>query len=473
MSKSNNLGDFLTGIADAIRAKTGSSALIDPQDFDTEIANLPTGGGKFGELVDRSITEVTAEDLDGVTSIGTSAFWNCSNLLNVTIPNTITELKEHSFRECTSLTSITIPDSVTSIGNYAFYNCSSLTYAKLSENITSIPLYCFSHTSISSINVPTGVTKIGSGAFLNCTSLRTVTMPSSVTNIESMAFKGCASLDVITILATTPPTLNNSNAFDDTNNCPIYVPSGSVSAYQSASQWSSLSSRFQPITYFSSESWNFIRQKVREGTASNYFAVGDTRIVTLTNGTSLIVRIADMTTGRYDFADGSNNKSNMVIEFVQCFANTSYMNSTNTNVGGWADSEMRSTTMTACLALLPQDMQDAISEVTVLSGTGDSSISGTSSSANKLFLPCEWEILGSQRNSIGSSEAGLGGQFEYYSTHNTSTDRIKQREGSNNPWWLRSPQSGNSRGFCSVEIDGSVSIRASIANLGVAPVFAI
>lgn len=50
MSKSNNLGDFLTGIADAIRAKTGSSALIDPQDFDTEIANLPTGGGSQIEL---------------------------------------------------------------------------------------------------------------------------------------------------------------------------------------------------------------------------------------------------------------------------------------------------------------------------------------------------------------------------------------------------------------------------------------
>ena len=234
-----------------------------------------------------------------------------------------------------------------------------------------------------------------------------------------------------------------------------------------------MASRIQPISVFTSASWDFIRQQVRGGTASDYFAVGDTKVVTLTNNTKMIVRIVDMTTGRYDFADGSNNKSNMVIEFVECFADTAKMNATATNVGGWANSAMRSTTTPACLALLPQDMQDAMSEVLVLSGTGNGTASGTSSSANKLFLPCEWEIFGAKTNSIGSSEAGSGGQFSYYVTHNTATDRIKYRAGATAAWWLRSPYSGSNNYFCGVGYSGNASYgSANVAN-GVALVFAI
>ena len=60
------------------------------------------------------------------------------------------------------------------------------------------------------------------------------------------AFYECDELTSVTINATTPPTLGD-DAFYDTNNCPIYVPSGSVDTYKSASGWSSLASRIQPI----------------------------------------------------------------------------------------------------------------------------------------------------------------------------------------------------------------------------------
>lgn len=427
MSKSNNLGDFLTGIADAIRAKTGSSALIDPQDFDTEIANLPTGGDSFAKLVDRSITEVTAEDLAGVTSIGQSAF-----------------------NSCVSLRSIEIPNTVSSIATSAFINCSQLT----------------------SINIPNGITRIENSCFRGCTSLTQITLPASITYIASTSFSGDSALTGITILATNPPTLQNVSAFEYTNDCPIYVPANSVNSYKAASVWSGLSSRIQAIPpLFQTMSWSEIRNAVRNGTASNYFAVGDTRNVTLTNNATMTVRIADMTTGRYDFADNSGNKSNMVIEFVECLADKATMNSINTNSGGWADCEMRSTTMTACLALLPQDMQDAMSEVLVLSGTGNGTTSGTSASANKLFLPCEYEIFGSQTNSIGSSEGSP--QFGYYTIHNTGTDRIKEREGTAAFWFMRSPQSNHEMFFCIVYQDGSSHSASANFLAGVAPVFAI
>ena len=62
-----------------------------------------------------------------VTSIGNSAFYDCSSLTSVTIPESVTSIGESAFLECTSLTSITIPDSMTSIGWYAFSECSALT----------------------------------------------------------------------------------------------------------------------------------------------------------------------------------------------------------------------------------------------------------------------------------------------------------------------------------------------------------
>ena len=99
-----------------------------------------------GELV----TNLTIPD--GVTSIGSSAFENCSGLTSVTIPDSVKSIGWETFYGCRGLTSVTIPDSVTSIGDSAFYNCSGLT----------------------SVVIGNGVTRIGSSAFENCSGLKTV-----------------------------------------------------------------------------------------------------------------------------------------------------------------------------------------------------------------------------------------------------------------------------------------------------------
>lgn len=83
----------------------------------------------FKACVDASLTEVTAEMLDGNTEIGNYAFSNCSSLTSVTIPSSVTSIKSNAFRYCSLLPSIVIPSSVTSIGadGVVFYYCTSLT----------------------------------------------------------------------------------------------------------------------------------------------------------------------------------------------------------------------------------------------------------------------------------------------------------------------------------------------------------
>ena len=138
-----------------------------------------------------SLTTVTIEENSQLTSIGDYVFRNCTSLTSITIPNSVTSIGYYAFSDCTSLTSITIPSSVTSIGYYAFSDCTSLTSITIPSSVTSIESYAFSDCSgLTSVVIPDSVTSIGSGVFSGCTSLTSITMPNSVTSIGERAFYG-------------------------------------------------------------------------------------------------------------------------------------------------------------------------------------------------------------------------------------------------------------------------------------------
>ena len=144
------------------------------------------------------LTSITIPN--SVTTIGNYAFYKCSSLISITIPNSVTSIGDHTFAGCSGLTSITIPNSVTSIGEWAFYDCSGLTSITIPNSITSIGEWAFYGCyGLTSITIPNSVTSIGSWAFISCSGLTSITIPNSVTSIGSWAFQDCKGLTSISI----------------------------------------------------------------------------------------------------------------------------------------------------------------------------------------------------------------------------------------------------------------------------------
>ena len=107
-------------------------------------------------------------------------------------------VKDWAFYGCSCLKSIVIPDSVTHIGNYAFSWCEGLKSIMIPDSVKSIGSWAFRHClSLTSIVIPNSVTSIGVGAFCDCENLTSISIPDSVESIEHGAFCNCSSLKSI------------------------------------------------------------------------------------------------------------------------------------------------------------------------------------------------------------------------------------------------------------------------------------
>ena len=169
----------------------------------------------------------TVELPPNIKSIG--AFYNCTSLERVVVPNEVTEFGHSAFRSCINLTEINFPKKLTSIGDFAFEQCIGLTEIKLPDGVESIGEAAFySCTGLTSILIPNSVKSIGKEAFKGCIGLTGILLPNGITSIDEESFSYCRNLTSVTI----PDNVTSieERAFEDcTGLTSITIPNGVVS----------------------------------------------------------------------------------------------------------------------------------------------------------------------------------------------------------------------------------------------------
>ena len=196
-----------------------------------------------------------------LTSITANAFQYNIALLEIEIPSSITTISSTAFQNCFSLRKVIFNEGLVNINSYAFQSCYNLAEVNFPTTLRKIEIGAFNGTKIPRITIPSTITSFGTAIFANntglvkavvnntnitsyagmfssCNSLIYANVPSSVTTLAANAFQYCYSLKEIHFESTTPPTATNSNWYYQMPlSCIIYVPSGSLSAYTSATNY--------------------------------------------------------------------------------------------------------------------------------------------------------------------------------------------------------------------------------------------
>lgn len=255
----------LTNIGNAIRTKKGTTAKIDPANFASEIQAIETAKvqqNKYLEVTSNGSYDVTPDSgYNGIARVMVDV-----SVSDVSAPDEYESMFRLTLQK--SIMVVTIPEKTKAIGSYAFYQCNQLVNVTLNEGLQEIGQYAFSSTAIKSIVMPSTLRTIGRSAFNSCNSLTSVTLnqgltsinssfvycanltnlviPASVTTIEGQAFNIGSSSKKATIkmLGTTPPTIS-TNAFSTSALNKILIPASALSAYSSAANWSNLTSYFE------------------------------------------------------------------------------------------------------------------------------------------------------------------------------------------------------------------------------------
>lgn len=246
--------------------------------------------------------------------------------------------------------------------------------------------------------------------------------------------------------------------------------------------------------------WDTISAVADEGQGANYWAIGDRKQVTL-NGKLSKLSLSNYST--YAFIIGFNHNSSREgsgrihfqigktaltggtdICLISGYSDDSdfYMNTSNTNSGGWKDSYMRNnicgTSKTSytgtIIGVIPAALRAVLKSVTKYTNNNGSSSSSSAVTATTdyFFLLSEYEVFGNITYA-NNYEANYQQQYAYYSAGNSKVKYRHDQTGSSVNWWLRSPDAGNSSRFVNVTSGGSVYYTGASRSYGFAPGFCV
>ena len=444
----------LTAVADAIRAKGGTSAqLIYPSGFVSAIQAIPTG--IVPQLIVTASAGATVTATNGSKTISGTA--DSTGVCTLTVPETGTWSVSATLGGQTSDTK-----SVSITGSYAV----ALTF--FSATIT--------------VNVDSGAS---------------VTLKKSGTTIATKTSNGTA---VFTVTETGAYTVTATKNGQTAN--------GSVNVVSSTTSYA-LTLSFVSSTLNNNE-WSVIKSVSDAGQGENYWSIGDRKAVTL-NGTVGHLTLSDYTT--YAFIIGFNHNASVEganrIHFQLakteiydgtdvCFCDNAYapdsgyanpgagyfvMNAKVTNSGGWKSSQMRTaicgTSLSSysgtIIAVIPAALRAVLKSVTKYTdntGGGSTEASAVTATTDYFFLLSEFEVFGSISHA-NSNESSKQAQYAYYSAGNS---KIKYKHNGMTTaaiWWLRSPNMRHSYGFLHVGTNGTGGDYDANCSFGFAPGFCV